>query len=133
MGSYRMTSSRGFTLIELMMVIAILAIITAIAIPAYNDQVEKTRRADATASLLNAAQQLERCFTRNNTYSGCLDESGFDSQDGFYSISVSTSATTYDLTATGQGPQAGEPCSPFALDHLGNRGAGSEGERCWGS
>ncbi len=128
-----MTSSRGFTLIELMMVIAILAIITAIAIPAYNDQVEKTRRADATASLLNAAQQLERCFTRNNSYAGCLPAGPYDSQDGFYAIRVNAGATSYDLTATGQGPQAGEPCSPFALDHLGNRGAGSESERCWGS
>lgn len=129
-----MYTERGFTLIELMMVIAILAIIMAVAIPAYNSQVEKTRRADATASLLNTAQQLERCFTRNNTYAGCLDSEEFDSPDGFYGIDVDADATSYDLTATAQGVQADDDCSPFTLDHLGNRGDdGDDSDRCWGS
>ena len=125
---------KGFTLIELMIAVAILAIIAAIAIPAYNSQVEKTRRADAVSSITNTAQRLERCFTRNNTYAGCINPTTFDSADGFYEIEVSVpTATTYDLTATAQGAQAGDACSPFELDELGNRSAGSTSDRCWGS
>lgn len=125
---------RGFTLIELMITVAILAIIVGIAVPAYNNQVEKTRRADAVSSLLATAQRLERCFTRNNSYSASGCPSGtFDSEDSFYELTVAATATTYTLTATGQGAQDGDSCSPFTLDHLGNRAAESTTDRCWGS
>lgn len=127
--------AKGFTLIELMITIAILAIIAAIAVPAYNNQVEKTRRADAVSGLTSTAQQLERCFTRTNSYAGCLDPLTFNSDDEFYQIVVAPTGggTGYNLTATAQGVQAGEACSPFTLDHLGNRGAASTSDRCWGS
>jgi type IV pilus assembly protein PilE len=124
-------NSRGFTLIELMIVIAIVAILVAIAVPSYNRHVEKTRRADAQSGLLEAAQTLERCFTRNNTYAGCAIPTA--SPDGFYTIAVTTpSATAYTLTATVTG--VADACSPFTLDHRGNRNAsGSDADRCWGS
>ena len=126
--------NRGFTLIELMITIAILAIIIAIAVPVYYNQVEKTRRADAVSSLLETAQRLERCFTRNNSYTADNCPSGtFDSEDEFYEISVTATATTYDLTATAQGSQTGDSCSPFTLDHLGNRSPTGTADRCWGS
>ncbi len=127
--------NQGFTLIELMIVIAILAIIVAIAIPSYYSQVEKTRRADAQSALLDAAQQLERCFTRNNTYENCLS-TPIDSPDEYYTITFAEgqpTATTYTLRATGVGAQSGDACSPFTLDHRGNRGdSGGSGDRCWG-
>ena len=126
--------NRGFTLIELMITIAILAIIVAIAVPVYYNQVEKTRRADAVSSLLGTAQRLERCFTRNNSYTADNCPSGsFNSDDEFYAIRVSATSTTYILTATAQGSQTGDSCSPFTLDHLGNRDAASSTDRCWGS
>jgi type IV pilus assembly protein PilE len=71
-----MTSARGFTLIELMIVVAVVAILAAVAFPAYTQYVEQTRRADAQSALLNAAQNLERCFTRNNSYANCPDPAG---------------------------------------------------------
>lgn len=58
----------GFTLIELMFVVAIVAILLALAYPSYVDQVRKARRADATSTLMDRAQVLERCFSRLNTY-----------------------------------------------------------------
>lgn len=61
---------RGFTLIELMVVIAIVAILAAIAIPAYNDQIRKARRGQAQADLVEVAQLAERYHTINNTYVG---------------------------------------------------------------
>lgn len=124
---------RGWTLIELMMVLAILAILTAIAYPAYTEQVRKSKRSDAINSLMAGAQVLERCFTRFNTYTtGCPDPAGA-STDGHYAITVARTATTYTLTATPQGDQTNDPCGTYTLDHLGNKGATDGGVRCWGS
>lgn len=124
--------SRGFTLIELMVTIAILAIIMAVAVPAYQNQVEKARRADAVSSLMETAQQLERCFTRTNSYAGCISFPE-PSQDGFYTIDATTTSTSYDLTATATGGHS-DSCSPFELDHLGNKtDAGGSSDKCWGN
>lgn len=128
----------GFTLIEAMIVVGILAIVVALAYPTYIDQVRKARRADAESSLLAAAQLLERCFTRLNTYAvaaGCPDPTGA-SQDGYYQITLdedTSGATTYTLVATPQGDQASDPCGIYSLDHLGNKMPAPDSNRCWGS
>jgi type IV pilus assembly protein PilE len=127
---------KGFTLIELMVAVAILAIVAAIAIPAYNNQVEKARRADAQSALLSASQALERCFTRTNTYIGC--DIASESPDGFYNISFSQgpAASSYELQAEPKptGPQANDACGIYTLDHRGNRDAGgAASDRCWGT
>lgn len=128
----------GFTLIEAMIVVGIIAIVVALAYPSYIDQVRKARRADAESSLLAAAQLLERCFTRLNTYdvaAGCPDPTGA-SQDGYYTIALdedASGATTYKLIATPQGDQASDPCGAYTLDHLGNKEPLPDSNRCWGS
>lgn len=125
--------NRGFTLIELMITVAILAIIVGIAVPAYNNQVQKSRRADGQSALLSAAQQLERCFTTTNSYAGCAYTD--TSQDGFYAISRlnEDSAATYTLQAAPQGAQAADTeCGTLTLDHLGRKGHADGGTRCWG-
>jgi type IV pilus assembly protein PilE len=124
---------RGFTLIELMIVIVVVAILAAVGIPAYTNQIEKSRRADAISSILDTAQRLERCFTRNLSYADCINPNQFDSPDGFYRITVNAAPTSYDIIARGQNRQASDPCSPYELDSLGNREAGSTSDRCWGS
>ncbi len=125
---------RGFTLIELMFVVTILAIVVALAYPAYIEQVRKARRADAESGLLDAAQLLERCFTRLNAYNaaGCPNPEG-NSPDGYYAITVNRTATTYTLTATPQGDQAKDACGDYSLDHLGNKTPLPDGNRCWGT
>ena len=121
----------GVICIELMIVVAILAIIAAIALPSYNRHVEKARRADAQSALLSGAQALERCFTRNNAYNVAACTVPAFSADGFYTITMATTPSTFILTATATGTDA---CSPFTLDHLGIRGSGgSNADRCWGS
>ena len=129
---------KGFTLIELMIAVAIVAVLAAIAVPIYQDQVDRTRRADAQVALMDMAQQLERCFTRFNSYSaaGCPDSSqSHQSPDGFYRIRINAGTTTYELVATPTGIQAtrdGAKCSELRLNQVGERTAqGSEGGECW--
>lgn len=125
----------GFTLIELLVAVAILAIVSAIAIPAYTNQIEKTRRADAKAGLMDVAQRMERCYTRVDAYSaGACPSGNTSSVDGFYSIEINATASTYTLIATPTGTQTSDAgkCASFILDHLGNRSAtGSHADRCW--
>jgi len=127
--------ARGFTLIELMIVVAVVAIIAAIAFPSYQNQVQKTRRADAHTALLGAAQTLERCFTRNNSYLNC--DVPNTSPDGFYTITVQVEQdqpTRFEAIAEAIGPQKNdaEACLKMTINHVGQR-TPTNGARCWGS
>lgn len=128
--------NKGFTLIELMVVIAIVAILAAIAIPSYQNQVQKTRRADAQAELLNSAQLLERCFTTENSYVGdSCPNFPRSSEDGFYEITAPTlSATEFKLVATPQGAQSQDGgCTQLSIDQLGRKKSIGTADDCWGS
>jgi type IV pilus assembly protein PilE len=91
----------GFTLIELMVVAAIVGIIAAVAIPSYKDQVRKSRRADAKAELMILAQEQAKHRVTNTS---------FDSTDpadlSYYTVTVAATATTFTITATAKGDQA---------------------------
>jgi type IV pilus assembly protein PilE len=114
--------TKGFTLIELMIVIAILGILAAIAIPSYQDSVRKAKRADAQGALMGLANAMERYFTINNTFLGAASGGGdtgaptiFSTQvpvDGgtaYYNLTISAAtASSYTLTATAIGSQAGD-------------------------
>lgn len=124
--------ARGFSLIELMIVITIVAILVAVAYPNYTDSVRRSNRSDGRAALLLAAQNLERYFTENNTYLGATIAEDPDtdiwatdtSAEGYYTLdfSVDPTATTYTLRATATGTQArDEECAELTLTHLGER------------
>lgn len=132
-------SRYGFTLIELMIVVLILGIIVAIAFPSYTQQIQKSRRADATSAVLEAAQQLERCFTRNNTYNNCTDVRT-TSDRGFYSITPQVSGDGYGFVveAEARGSQLNDTqCRYFTFTHRGIRGARTSSNatnpNCWGT
>lgn len=101
-GCRQYSRAKGFTLIELMMVVAIVAILAAVAYPSYLDSIRSARRADAMDALLTL-QNLQEKYRANNTTFGTLAQIGGSaaSSDGYYTLAVSgNTATAYTLTAT---------------------------------
>tara|TARA_R110002049_G_scaffold102718_4_gene248487 strand:+ start:2121 stop:2546 length:426 start_codon:yes stop_codon:yes gene_type:complete len=97
-GRFSHNGQRGFTLIELMIVLVIIGIVASIAYPSYTRYVQKSVRTDAHAGLMQAASELERCYTRTYAYSDCtISES---SPENNYVIKKSISGNGYLLTAS---------------------------------
>jgi len=124
-----MKSVKAFTLVELLVVILITGILFAIAIPAYQDYVKRSRRADAIETLFMLSQALERQFTLTNSYQGLTLATS--SNRGFYTISSTITATSFTLTATASGVQSADStCATFTLNQLGEKGGSNPGT-CW--
>jgi len=128
----------GFTLIELMITVAIIAILGAIAYPTYTDFVERGRRNDAKAVMLEAAQFMERRFTENRSYSGATLPTSLTQApregDAWYAISVNIpSATAYALTAAPKSGWTPKKCGSLTLNQLGTRGISTSDSLsdCW--
>lgn len=119
--------ARGFTLIELMIVVAIVGILAAIAYPAYTNHVRQTHRGNAQAEMLRIAQDMERCAARTRNYAdtACLTGLPFavPAQNARYNISAVATATTFTLTATPTtvGGQNLDACRTMTIDHRGVR------------
>ena len=102
---------RGYSLIELMIVVAIIAILASVAYPSYRDSVMRSRRADGKAAILDMAQRVERFYSENNTYTGAAAgvNSPQNSAEGFYSVAVTVpnpaTGNGYIVTATPQNGQ----------------------------
>ena len=104
-GERKFNHYSGFTLIEMMIVVAIVAILAAIAYPAYTDAITKARRADGVDALLNIQASQEKYRANNPTY-GTLVQigEGATSEDGYYALALaSITATGYTATADGTG------------------------------
>lgn len=139
--SNRRKGMRGVTLIELMVVVAVIGILSAIAIPAYGNYRIRVNRTDAKRDLMALASQLERCFTRGNDYT--IEAAGSDEDcvdlpqtnaEGTYRVDGVITANTYTLTAT---PLAGQTrdakCARFTLNQAGVQGVTgtATAAACW--
>lgn len=138
--------SRGFTLIELMVVLVVVGILAAIAVPQYSAHVARTNRAEAKAALMGAAQWMEQRFSANGTYCSTAADCSTNplptsmrkvpaTGDEIYALTVTNLAdATYTLTATpaSTGKMSADACGAFTLNQLGQRGQGGLDEAsCW--
>jgi type IV pilus assembly protein PilE len=138
-----------------MIVVVVIAILAAIALPSYNQYVQRTRRSEGQAALMNAQQAEEKFFFRCNRYGGMQEIYGaadpvcgaalaagtpIESSQKYYTITLGAlAATSYTLTATPENVQLTDPCGMLSLDNTGAKSAvgdpllTTDGDikRCW--
>lgn len=131
---------QGFTLIELMIALAVVGLLSAIAYPSYQAQVAKGRRTDAKQSLVELAQKMERFYTERGTYVGAtLGATGLYpavSSGGYYALSISAQTLDgFTVKATPQGTQVGDACASFLYNQLGEQLVSADASlsavKCW--
>ena len=131
----------GFTLIELMITVAIIGILVSIAYPSYQSSIMKSRRVDAQGALMGFANAMERYYTVNNSYPSAgttgiyAPSSPVDGSTPYYQLSIAIPiAGGYQLQAVPIGAQATDQCGTLTLDQTGVRGfngAGMTRVDCW--
>ncbi|MBF0265709.1 MAG: type IV pilin protein [Gammaproteobacteria bacterium] len=145
-----MNKQIGFTLLELMIVVAIIGILSAVAIPSYQESVKKSKRAEAQAALTSFAGAMERHMTENDSYKGAASGGADTGSPSIYSASVpvegvtvnynltidAATASTYTLKATRTGSMSSDNCGDFTITNTGvknieNNTGGYTKNDCW--
>jgi len=135
---------KGFSLIELMITVAIVGILTAIAYPSYVEHVNRSRRADAEATLMELAQWMERNYMLSSRYDQDSQGNSIDSTSlqtpikdrsilAYYVFAFNNIAVNaFTVSATPQGAQVNDRCGTLTLDNLGQKGtAYLSVQECW--
>jgi type IV pilus assembly protein PilE len=142
-------AAAGFTLVELMVTVAVVAILATIAMVSYSSQIQKSRRTDARSALLDLAGREEKLFSTTNGYSDTPQILGYGGAatvwpvpvgSGYYNVTVTIAAAgappAYSITATAIGAQAADTkCATLSIDQLGNQTStgSATANTCWGT
>jgi type IV pilus assembly protein PilE len=149
--SSKSSSERGFTLIELMVVVSVVAVLAAVALPGYNSYITKTNRSVAKAKLLDASSRMELYFLNNKTYdTDDMTKLGYindplhvnnegataDPDSSIYRLDVkSSNSASYTLAAVAENHQANDiSCSELTLNSQGDRASVDADDNetdCW--
>jgi type IV pilus assembly protein PilE len=149
-------TTRGFTLIELMIAVTVIAVLLAIAIPTYQSSIRKSRRVEARTAVLDAAAREQRYYSINQTFTNYQDDLGYAAVgthtavtavpvgSGYYTITIPNIAApaanapaTFSATATAVGSQVNDTaCQTFTVDSIGQQTATDSGGAdatavCW--
>lgn len=133
----RLKKSGGFTLIELMIVVAVIGILAGIALPSYQEYVRRSARTQAQACMTQIAHALERRRATNLSYDGnapllgCRTEGGLGNR---YDFNTVMGDTTYTVTATPKGGQSKDMCGTMTINQIGTKTAkrgGADVSGCW--
>lgn len=128
-----MNKMKGFTLIELMIVVVIVAILAAVGYPAYQSQMERGHLSEGRAALTEVASQLERCYSRTGSYTDCDIKN--KSENGTYTLGVTAPGDgTYTAKATRAKAKSLNNCGDLTLSQTGQKGvtgASKTADECW--
>jgi type IV pilus assembly protein PilE len=141
------SAARGFTLIELMITVAIVAVLATIATASYTTQIQKSRRTDARSALLDLASREEKLFSTTNAYSPNLTDLGYPNApvgSGYYTVAIvspdpaqSATIPTYLITATAISSQVGDTqCATLSINQTGlqmSTPTTTPASTCWGN
>jgi type IV pilus assembly protein PilE len=135
---------KGFTLIELMIAVAIVGILTSVGYPSYQNHIKKAKRVEAQGALVSFATAMEQWRVENNSYKAGTDGTTIsevfadqvptDGGTKTYTLSLVSDATSYTLTATPYGTQADDTCGTLTLKSTGEKGANGtspDTAGCW--
>lgn len=128
-----MPLQRGFSLIELMIVMVMIAILATVAVPSYSTYMASSRRVEGQAAVLDAASRMERYYSQYHSYTeASLSLLGLasETQNGYYTLSLSNlSANHYTIIATPVATQQGDACGTLSINQLGQKSPAIKG--CW--
>lgn len=131
-----MTRQHGFSLLEIMIVVTIVAILAATATMGYGRYVQRANRSEAKSVLVDLAQRLERYYTDQGTYDGFSAPTALrrvpaeTSRTQLYAVSVATNDQTFTVTAAPRNQQLEDRCGSLNVDNVGRRGSTGGGD-CW--
>lgn len=134
--------SMGFTLMELLIVVAVIGILAAVGYPNYTEYVKKTRRSEVAALLIEEAQRLERFYSKTGQYTDFIGPPAREHQvsqgNAFYAVTAQRTQHAFVLTATASAAlMQGDKCGRFVLENTGRRdnvGTSADASvlQCWG-